>query len=150
MVIYSTTNDKPVLGRMTFCQMLTKSHSVYRGRPKNSSSCVAMEYSSQATSTNPHFFGSHPPPCWFLGRVVNLFNFVMILLPSGIKKYLTMLLKCVITPSENYEKSTEIYNNAAAKNWKNSYAVEMKFIHWRSQGVCNSLSQLTKERRATI
>ena len=46
MVIYSTTRDKPVLGeivKMGLCQMLTKGHSVYRGRPKNSSSCVSVE-----------------------------------------------------------------------------------------------------------
>ena len=64
MVIYSTTNDKPVLGeivKMGLCQMLTKGRSVYRGRPKNSSYCVAVEYSSQANTANPHFFGSHPP-----------------------------------------------------------------------------------------
>lgn len=65
MVIYSTTNDKPVLGeivKMGLCQMLTKGHSMYRGRLKNSSSCVTVEYSSQANTANPHFFGFHPPP----------------------------------------------------------------------------------------
>lgn len=41
--------------------MLTKGHSMHRGRPKNSSSCVSVEYSSQATTANPHFFGSRPP-----------------------------------------------------------------------------------------
>ena len=52
---------------MGLCQMLTKGHCMHKGRPKNSSSCVSVEYSSQATSTNPHFFGFHPLPCWFLG-----------------------------------------------------------------------------------
>ena len=64
MVIYSTTNDKPVLGeivKMGLCQMLTKGHCMHRGRPKNSSSCVSVEYSSQANTANPHFFGFHPP-----------------------------------------------------------------------------------------
>ena len=62
MVIYSTTNDKPVLGeivKMGLCQMLTKGHSMHNG--ENPSSCVSVEYSSQANPANPHFFGSHPP-----------------------------------------------------------------------------------------
>ena len=71
MVIYSTTNDKPVLGeiaKMGLCQMLTKGHSMSRGRPKNSSSCVSVEYTSQATSTNPPFFRFAPPLLTFFGE----------------------------------------------------------------------------------
>ena len=37
MVIYSTTNDKPVLGeivKMGLCQMLTKGHCMYNGKPR--------------------------------------------------------------------------------------------------------------------
>lgn len=62
---------------MGLCQMLTKGHSMHNG--KNSSSCVTMEYSSQANTANPHFFGSAPLPRWFLGRLDNLFIFVAIL-----------------------------------------------------------------------
>ena len=75
MVIYSTTNDKPVLGeivKMGLCQMLTKGHCMHNDGKllktppvacqwKNSSYCVSVEYPSQANTANPHFFGSHPP-----------------------------------------------------------------------------------------
>ena len=64
MVIYSTTRDKPVLGeivKMGLCQMLTKGHCI-----KNSSSCVSVEYTSQANPANPHFFRFAPPLLTFL------------------------------------------------------------------------------------
>ena len=66
MVIYSTTNDKPVLGEMRerdFVKCRQKGVlCITTKTPKNSSSCVSVEYSSQANAANPHFFGSRPPP----------------------------------------------------------------------------------------
>ena len=102
MVIYSTTRDKPVLGeivKMGLCQMLTKGHCMYRGRPKNSSSCVSVEYTSQATSTNPHFFGSRPPLDIFWRVVYNYFCCYFILAfgwsddVKNLLKYIIMLLR---------------------------------------------------------
>ena len=140
---------------MGLCQMPTKGRSVYRGEVKNSSSCVGVEYSSQATTANPHFFRFPPPLCWFLGLGVYLFNFVATSLPSGIKKCLTLLLNYVITPSENYEKSTEIYNNATAKNWKNSAKNWNIITQWKSwkpalDGVRGTALPSPKKRKNAI
>ena len=102
MVIYSTTRDKPVLGeivKMGLCQMLTKGHCMYRGRPKNSSSCVSVEYSSQATTANPHFFRFHPPLDIFWRAVYNYFSTLFILAfgrsydVMKILKFIIMLLR---------------------------------------------------------
>lgn len=102
MVIYSTTRDKPVLGeivKMGLCQMLTKGHCMYRGRPKNSSSCVSVEYSSQALHTNPHFFGSRPPLDIFRFQVYNYFCCYFILVfgrsydVKNLLKFIIMLLR---------------------------------------------------------
>ena len=102
MVIYSTTRDKPVLGeivKMGLYQMLTKGHCMYRGRPKNSSSCVSVEYTSQANPANPHFFGSRPPLDIFSVQVYNYFCCYFILVfgwsddVKNLLKYIIMLLR---------------------------------------------------------
>ena len=102
MVIYSTTRDKPVLGeivKMGLCQMLTKGHSMYRGRPKNSSSCVSVEYTSQANPANPHFFRFRPPLDIFWRVVYNYFCCYFILVfgrsydVKNLLKYIIMLLR---------------------------------------------------------
>lgn len=89
MVIYSTTNDKPVLGeiaKMGLCQILKRCIlCITTKTPKNSSSCVSVEYPSQATSTNPHFFGFPPPSVYFYAGSGVLFIFIVMFLPSGIK-----------------------------------------------------------------
>lgn len=64
---------------MGLCQMLTKGHSIYRGESKNSSSCVTVEYSSQANTANPHFFGSTPPIDIYEFQVYNYFSTLFIL-----------------------------------------------------------------------
>lgn len=80
----------------------------------------------------PPFFRHSPPLLIFLGRVENLIYFYCDVIAKWNKKYLTVLLNYVITPSENYEKSTEIYNNAAAKNCKN-FTKNWKIIsQWKS------------------
>ena len=74
---------------------------MYRGRPKNSSSCVSVEYTSQATSTNPHFFGSRPPLDIFRRMVYNYFCCYFILVfgwsddVKNLLKYIIMLLRRV-------------------------------------------------------
>ena len=102
MVIYSTTRDKPVLGeivKMGLCQMLTKGHCMYRGRPKNSSSCVSVEYTSQANTANPHFFRLRPPLDIFWRVVYNYFSTLFILAfgrsddVKNLLKYIIMLLR---------------------------------------------------------
>ena len=106
MVIYSTTRDKPVLGeivKMGLCQMLTKGHSMYRGRPKNSSSCVSVEYSSQANPANPHFFRLHPPLDIFWRVVYNYFCYYFIL-AFGRSYDVKNLLKYIITLLRKIEK----------------------------------------------
>ena len=98
MIIYSTTRDKPVLGeivKMGLCQMLTKGHCMYRGRPKNSSSCVSVEYSSQANPANPHFFRFHPPLDIFWRVVYNYFCCYFILV-FGRSYDVKNLLKCIV------------------------------------------------------
>ena len=103
MVIYSTTNDKPVLGeivKMGLCQNLTKGHSMSRGELKNSSYCVAVEYPSQATSTNPHFFGSHPPLLTFFGEWCIIISATIlywhldgVIILNNLLKFIVMLLR---------------------------------------------------------
>ena len=84
---------------MGLCQMLTKGHCMYRGRPKNSSSCVAVEYTSQANPANPHFFGSRPPLDIFRRVVYNYFCCYFILVfgrsddVKNLLKYIIMLLR---------------------------------------------------------
>ena len=138
MIIYYTTRDKPVLGeivKMGLCQMLTKGHCMYRGRPKNSSSCVSVEYSSQAYTANPRFFGSRPPLDIFWRVVYNYFS-TLFILAFGRSYDVKNLLKYIITLLRKIEKIL------TSRHWKN--------LHWRSQGVCTSLSQNTKERRFAI
>lgn len=110
MVIYSTTNDKPVIGEIVkwdFVKCWQKGILCIEGRPKNSSYCVGVEYSSQANPANPHFFGSAPLPRWFLGGSGVLFNFAIVYY------YVMMMVK---------EIYTEIYYIAQRRlfeiNWK--------------------------------
>lgn len=74
---------------------------------------MGVEYSSQANPANPHFFGSAPLPCWFLGGSGVLFNFAIVYY------YVMMMVK---------EIYTEIYYIAQRRlfeiNWKNSCVVE--------------------------
>ena len=101
--------------------MPTKGHCMYRGRPKNSSSCVSVEYSSQATTANPHFFGSHPPLDIFWRAVYNYFCCYFILV-FGWSDDVKNLLKCIVMLLRKIEKILR------SGKWKN--------LHWRSQGVC--------------
>ena len=106
MVIYSTTRDKPVLGeivKMGLCQMLTKGHSMYRGGLKNSSSCVSVEYTSQATSTNPHFF-RFPPPLDIFWRVVYNYFSTLFILAFGRSDDVKNLLKFIVMLLRKIEK----------------------------------------------
>ena len=125
MVIYSTTNDKPVIGEMRkwdFVKCWQKGILCIKGRPKNSSYCVAVEYSSQANTANPHFFGLTPLPCWFLGGSGVLFIFAIVYY------YVMMLAK---------EIYTEIYYNALRKiwkNWKNSLEAEAEMYALAESG----------------
>ena len=112
MVIYTTTRDKPVLGeivKMGLCQMLTKGHCMYRGRPKNSSSCVSVEKTPniacqwnthlKPTLQTPIFFGSRPPLDIFWIVVYNYFCCYFILVfgwsydVKNLLKYIIMLLR---------------------------------------------------------
>ena len=80
MVIYSTTNDKPVLGRMTFCQMLTKSHSVYRGETKKLLQLRDGGILLSSHQHKPPFFRFPPPPIdIYEFQVYNYFSTLFIL-----------------------------------------------------------------------
>ena len=141
MVIYSTTRDKPVLGeiaKMGLCQMLTKGHCMYRGGLKNSSSCVSVEYTSQATSTNPHFFRLRPPLDIFWRAVYNYFCCYFILV-FGRSYDVKNLLKFIIMLLRRIEKT--LRKISQWKSWK---------IALDESGRLHSLSHSTKERRATF
>ena len=104
MVIYSTTNDKPVLGEMwkwDFDETWQKG--ILCITPKNSSSCVSVEYPSQANPANPHFFGSHPPLDIFWRVVYNYFCCYFIL-AFGRRLYLMKILKFIIMLLRKIEK----------------------------------------------
>lgn len=66
---------------------------------------MTVEYSSQATSTNPHFFGSTPPP-------IDIYKFQVY---NYFPRFLYWLLEELW-----FDEDIEIYNNATAENWKNS------------------------------
>ena len=102
-------------------------HSVYRGRPKNSSSCVTVEYSSQATSTNPHFFGIHPPLCLFLGGSGRFNYFYCDIALAG--RELWFDFHYVITKCSS--------ENLCSGNRGNP--------HWTGQGVCTSSHKTRSE-----
>ena len=100
MVIYSTTRDKPVLGEMwerDFVKCWQKG--ILCITAKNASSCVSVEYSSQANPANPHFFGSRPPLDIFWRVVYNYFCCYFILVfgrsydVKNLLKYIIMLLR---------------------------------------------------------
>lgn len=117
---------------MGLCQMLTKGHCMSRGRPKNSSSCVSVEYPSQANSTNPHFFGFHPPSVYIYAGSGVLFIFIVMLLPSGI-----IIIKI----------STGILYNTPSENWKNSCVVDVRKFALAESGGGSPLSQNPKRSR---
>ena len=69
MVIYSTTNDKPVLGeivKMGLCQMLTKGHCMYNGKKLLQLRVSGILISSQPCK--PPFFRFAPPLLTFFGE----------------------------------------------------------------------------------
>lgn len=65
---------------------------------------MTVEYSSQANTANPHFFGSTPPIDIYEFQVYNYFSTLFILALEELW----------------FDENTEIYNNATAENWKNS------------------------------
>ena len=87
---------------MGLCQMLTKGYSMSRG--KNSSYCVAVEYTSQANPANPHFFRFPPPPLDIFWRVMYNYFSTLFILVFGRSYDLKNLLKFIITLLRKIEK----------------------------------------------
>lgn len=131
MVIYSTTNDKPVIGEMwerDFVKTRQKGILYITAKtPKNSSSCVSVEYSSQATSTNPHFFGSTPLPRWFLGgsgRFIYYCYNIILLWTELQFDFHYVIIKCFV--------------GKCKKTAKNLHSGNRGNPHWTGEGDCTS------------
>ena len=65
MIIYSTTNDKPVLGeiaKMGLCQMLTKGHCMSRGETEKLLILRSGGILVSSHHCKPPFFRFPPPP----------------------------------------------------------------------------------------
>ena len=103
MIIYSTTNDKPVLGeiaKMGLCQMLTKGHCIYNGKPQKTPP-VACQWNTplKPTLQTPIFSVRTPPLDIFWRVVYNYFCYYFILAfgrsydLKNLLKYIIMLLR---------------------------------------------------------
>ena len=86
MVIYSTTNDKPVLGeivKMGLCQMLTKGHSMYNGKKLLQLRVSGIHISSHQHKP-PFFFGSAPLLTFFGEWCIIIFATILYWLLDGV------------------------------------------------------------------
>ena len=106
MVIYSTTRDKPVLGeivKMGLCQMLTKGHSMYRGRLKTPPVACQWNTRLKPPAQTP-IFSVRTPPLDIFWRVMYNYFSTLFILAFGRSYDVKNLLKFIIALLRKIEK----------------------------------------------